>query len=105
MQQQKEKLRQHVYYLKKKYESEKTRHTYQKITNERAKLEKLRHKIETKRVHPVPNKKFKKGTGNQSYTLEYELNIRAMMSAFYIGTGGFDIGELVGMFGLPGGAG
>ena len=27
------------------------------------------------------------------------------MAAFYIGTGGFDIGELIGMFGLPGGKG
>ena len=58
-----------------------------------------------KRVHPIPNKKLNKGNGNQSYTLEYELNIRAMMAAFYIGTGGYDIGELVGMFGLPGGKG
>ena len=101
----KEKLRQHLYYLQKKFESEKTRDTYQKIANEKAKLEKLKHKLDIKRVHPVPNKKFKTGRGNQSYTLEYELNIRAMMSAFYIGTGGFDIGELVGMFGIPGGAG
>ena len=101
----KEKLRQHLYYLQKKYESEKTRDTYVNIANEKAKLGKLKAKMDAKRVHPIPNKKFRKGSGNQSYFLEYELNIRAMMSAFYIGTGGFDIGELVGMFGLPGGTG
>ena len=99
----KEKLRQHLYYLQKKYESDKTRDTYVHIANQKAKLEKLKGKMDKKRVHPIPNKKFKKGSGNQSYSLEYELNIRAMMSAFYIGTGGFDIGVLVGMFGLPGG--
>jgi len=73
------------------------------IANEKIKLEKLKAKMDTKRVHPIPNKKFRKGSENQSYSLEYELNIRAMMSAFYIGTGGFDVGELVGMFELPGG--
>ena len=56
-----------------------------------------------KRVHPIPNKILDKRKGDQSYTLENELNIHVMMAAFYIGTDGFDIGELVGMFELPGG--
>ena len=80
----KEKLRQHIYYLQKKYESDETRNLYINIANEKAKLEKLKARMDAKRVHPIPNKKFKKGTGNQSYYLEDELNIRAMMSAFYI---------------------
>ena len=101
----KEKLQKHLYYLQKKYESEKTRDIYVNIANEKEKLGKLKAKIYAKRVHLTPNKKFRKGSGNQSYSLEYELNIRATMSAFYTGNGGFDIGELVGMFGLPGGKG
>ena len=61
--------------------------------------------MDVKRVYPIPNKILKKGSGNRSYSSEYELNIKAMMSDFYIGTGGFDIGVIVGMFGLPGGTG
>ena len=101
----KEKLRQHLYYLKNTYELEKTHDIYHKIANEKAKLEKLKHKLDTKRVHPVPNKKFKTGRGNQSYSLEYELNIQVKMSVFYVCTGGFDLRELVGMFRLSGGTG
>ena len=58
-----------------------------------------------KRVHPIPNKILDKRKGDQSYTLEYELNIHVMMAAFYIGIDGFDIGELVGIIELPGGKG
>ena len=68
---------------KKKYESEKTRDIYVNIANEKRKLGTLKAKMDAKRVHPIPNKKFRKGSGNQSYSLEYELYIRAMMSTIY----------------------
>ena len=102
---QKEKLRQHIFYLQRQYQDEKTRKRYVNIANEKAKLAKLQTSLDAKRVHPIPNNKFPKGSGNQSYTLDYEVNIWAMIAAFYIGTGGFDIGEVVGMVGLPGGKG
>ena len=99
----KEKLEQHIFYLQRQLADGKNRKLYVNIANQKAKLEKLKNLSRAKRIHPIPNKKLNRGNGNQSYTLEYELNIRAMMSAFYIGTGGFDVGELIGMFGLPGG--
>ena len=100
-----EKLEQHIFYLQRQLANGKNRKLYVNLANQKAKLEKLKDLSSAKRVHPIPNKKLNRGNGNQSYTLEYELNVRAMMSAFYIGTGGFDIGELIGMFGLPGGKG
>uniref|UniRef100_A0A7S0C7E0 Mutator-like transposase domain-containing protein n=1 Tax=Proboscia inermis TaxID=420281 RepID=A0A7S0C7E0_9STRA len=58
-------------------------------------------------VLPTSNKKFSKrsriqNAGRQG-ALESEINIRAMMSAFYIGTGGFDIGNVTAFLGIPGG--
>ena len=88
-------MEQHIFYLQRQYAEAKSRKRYINIANEKAKLKKLKASLNVKRVHSIPNKKLNKGKGNQSYTLEYELNIRAMMAAFYIGTGGFDIGELV----------
>ena len=49
-------------------------------------------------VWPVYNKKLSKrpritGAGRQG-TLECEINIRAIMAAYYTGTGGFDIGNV-----------
>ena len=90
-------------YLQRQYTEAKSRKLYVNISNEKSKLIKLKASLKVKCVYPIPNNKLNKGKGTQSYTLEYELNIRAMMAAFYIDTGGFDIGELVGMFGLPGG--
>ena len=105
MQTKKDKVRPHIYYLRRQYEDEKTGERYVNIANEKAKVAKIQTSLDAKHVHPIPNKKFPIGSGNQSYTLEYEVNVWAMMAAFYIGTGGFDIGEVVGMVGLPGGKG
>ena len=98
-----DKVRQQVYYLQREYEYMKSREAYVELANLKAKLKKVQAALDVKRVHPIPNKKFKGKKGNHLYTLEYEINIRGMMAAFYIGTGGYDIGELIGMFGLPGG--
>ena len=92
---------QHIYYLQRQYQDEKTRERYVNIANEKAKLAKLQTSLDAKHVHTIPNKKFPKGSGNQSYTMEYEVNILAMIAAFYIRTGGFDIGEVVIIVGLP----
>ena len=35
--------------------------------------------------------------------MEYDLNIRAMLSAYYCGTGGFIVGMFATFFGIPGG--
>ena len=43
--------------------------------------------------------------GGQQRTLDFDLNIRAMLSAFYLGTGGYDIGGMASFFGIPGGRG
>ena len=88
-----------------KYESYKTRDIYVNIANQKRAIIILQSKMDTKRVYPIPNKKFKKGSGNQSYSSAYELNVRAIVSVFYIRTGSFDIGVLVRMFGLLGGTG
>ena len=100
-----ERVRQHIYYLQREYEGAKTRKAYVALSNQKAKLKKMQACLDENRIHPIPNKKFKGRKGNHLYTLEYQINIRGMMAAFLIGTGGFDIGELIGMFGLPGGTG
>ena len=38
-------------------------------------------------------------------TLDFEINIRAMLTAFYLGTGELDIGGYASFLGLPGGRG
>ena len=58
-------------------------------------------------VLPTYNKKFSKrsrirNAGRQG-SLESEINLRAMMSAYYTGTGGFDIGNVTAFLGIPGG--
>jgi len=58
------------------------------------------------RVHPTPNKKFKSRSKNpKGNTLDFTINIKAMLTAFYLGTGGLDIGGYASFFGLPGGRG
>lgn len=98
-------MRQHIYYLQREYEGAKTRKSYVALSNQKAKLKKMQPRLDEKRIHPIANKKFKGRKGNHLYILEYQINIRGIMAAFYIGTGGFDIGEFIGMFGLPGGIG
>jgi len=53
-------------------------------------------------VHPQPNKKFHNDF-TKGHTLEYGLNIRAILALFYLGAGGFDVGGFASFFGLPGG--
>ena len=90
------------FYLQRQYQDEMTCKRCINIANEKAKLHTS---LDAKRVHPIPNKKISKGSGNQSYTLEYELNVQAMIAAFNIGTGGFDIMEVIGKVGIPEGKG
>ena len=53
------------------------------------------------RLHTQP-KKFHNDS-KKRYTLEYDLNIRAILSSFYLFTGGFDISGFASFFELPGG--
>ena len=92
-------------YLQRQYSEAKSRRLYVNIANEKAKLKNLKALLKVKRVYLISNEKLNKGKENQPYTLEYELNIRATMALFYIGNDGFDIGEILGMFGLLGGKG
>ena len=60
-----------------------------------------------KMLVPTSNKKFSKrsrirNAGRQG-SLESEINLRAMMSAYYAGTGGSDIGNVSAFLGIPGG--
>ena len=56
-------------------------------------------------MHPMTNKKYHKRERNQAYTCQHKINIHAMMSAFFIDTGGLDIGYLMAMFGVLDGRG
>ena len=58
-------------------------------------------------IRPTRNKRLGKrsrikAAGRQG-ALESEINIRAIMSAYYTGTGGFDIGNVTAFLGIPGG--
>jgi len=64
-------------------------------------LHALNHTVDSKM-----NPKFNaEKIGGQHRTLDFDLNIRAMLSAFYLGTGGYDIGGMASFFGIPGGRG
>ena len=87
----------------------KERKLYKKKNNEiNHKQRKLKAKQQMhKEDHTVDcevNNKFNtEKIGGQQRTLDFDLNIRAMLSAFYIGTGGYDIGGMASFFGIPGG--
>ena len=55
-------------------------------------------------AHPVLNKTFKNNSNNpKGSTFDFEINIKAILTSFYLGTGGLDIGSYASFFGLPGG--
>jgi len=64
---------------------------------------KYKHTIEAlnknDRVHPTPNKKFRSRSKNpKGNTLDFAINIKAMLTAFYLGTGGLDVGGYASFF-------
>ena len=72
---------------------------YETLYTRKVALIKMKYSREARPVHPIPNKKYHKRDRNQAYTYQHKINIRAMMSAFFINTGGLDIGQLMAMFG------
>jgi len=53
-------------------------------------------------VHPQPKKRFHTDS-KKGHTLEYDPNIRAILTSFYLGTGGVDVGGFTSFVGLPSG--
>ena len=53
------------------------------------------------RVHPQPNRKFHNDS-KKRHILKYDLNSRAILTLFYVGTGSFDVGGFASFFALPG---
>lgn len=51
-------------------------------------------------IHPILNKKFQKKHGNQVYMCEHKIDICAMLSVFYIGTGNLDIVQVTSIFSI-----
>jgi len=39
--------------------------------------------------------------GDQTPVLSYDLNIHAMLTSFYLGTAGLDVGKFAELFGFP----
>ena len=82
------------------YKEKKNKIDY-KLKTLRAKQEK--HGNEQTVASPVNTKFDTKQKGGRRHTLDFALNIRAMLSAFYVGTGGYDIGGTASFLGIPGG--
>ena len=58
-------------------------------------------------IRPVRNKKLsvrkRAKIWGKGSTVDYEINLRAMMAAFYCGTGGADIAKALSFIGIPSG--
>ena len=73
------------------------------IKNKRSQLTDDSH---IKRISPTKNSKFvnnKKVRVGRKDAMQYDLNIRAMLAAYYGGTGGFNVGLFANFFGFTGG--
>ena len=61
---------------------------------------------QSNKISPTKNSKFvnrKKVRVGRKDAMQYDLNIRAMLAAYYCGTGGFNVGLFANFFGFPGG--
>ena len=69
--------------------------------------EKILPRREKRMIRPLRNKKFsvreRVRVWGKGSIIDYEINLRAMMAAFYCGTGAADIAKAISFLGLPGG--
>ena len=101
-------LRQRIFYLKRKFhesiDPKIRRKLSQEVSRQKSKL-KRRKKERSKRYITSPLVKLtdKANEAKQRKTMDYAINVRAIISSFYVGTGGLDIGLGHSCLGIRGG--
>ena len=99
-------LQQKIYHLRRRRENcldyKKRRHVSKELNRNERSL-KRRREQRALRYISSPMSKTNTSRSNQRKLMDYSVNVRAIISSFYIGTGGLDIGLNASCLGLKGG--